>query len=73
MASAAVDKRSLQADAEMSNAPDAAEAMQLEERPIDEEADQDLYTRLKSLQRQYEFLEIQARHCNMLCLHLMDW
>ena len=57
MASAEVAKRSALDDAEMSNAPDA---MQLDERAADEDADQDLYTRLKSLQRQHEFLDIQV-------------
>ncbi len=64
MAAAAVDKRP-QHDVEMSSAPEPAEAMQLEDRPADEEADEDLYSRLKTLQRQYEFLDIQVscRHC----------
>jgi hypothetical protein len=57
MASAEVAKRSALDDAEMSIAPDA---MQLDERAADEDADQDLYTRLKSLQRQHEFLDIQV-------------
>lgn len=57
MASAEVAKYSALDDAEMSNAPDA---MQLDERAADEDADQDLYTRLKSLQRQHEFLDIQV-------------
>lgn len=60
MASAEVAKRSALDDAEMSNAPDVTDAMQLDERAADEDADQDLYTRLKSLQRQHEFLDIQV-------------
>ena len=68
MAAAAVDKLQ-RFDSEMSNAAqDTAEAMQVE-RATDEDADEDLYTRLKTLQRQLEFFEIQV---NLLCSHTVD-
>lgn len=60
MASAEVAKRSALDDAEMSHALDLSDGLQLDERAADEEPDQDLYTRLKSLQRQHEFLHIQV-------------
>ena len=63
MAAADVAKRPRLDDAEMSTAPDA---VQLDERTPDEDADADLYTRLKTLQRQYEFLDIQVSSCQLL-------
>lgn len=49
-------------DAEMSrDAQETAEAMEIQGRPSEEDGDKDLYTRLKTLQRQLEFFEIQVR------------
>ncbi len=59
MAAAAVEKLASM-DAEMSrDAHETAEAMEVQEQAGDE--DGDLYTRLKTLQRQLEFFEIQVR------------
>ena len=59
MAAAAVEKLASM-DAEMSrDAQETAEAMEVQEQASDE--DGDLYTRLKTLQRQLEFFEIQVR------------
>mmetsp|Transcript_15865 Transcript_15865/g.47744 ORF Transcript_15865/g.47744 Transcript_15865/m.47744 type:complete len:421 (-) Transcript_15865:85-1347(-) len=59
MAAAAVEKLSSM-DAEMSrDAQETAEAMEIQGRPSEEDGDKDLYTRLKTLQRQLEFFEIQ--------------
>lgn len=39
------------------------------ERKIGQDSDKDLYTRLKTLQRQLEFFEIQVTECTLLhCL-----
>ena len=66
MAAASVDKLQ-RFDSEMSNAAqDTAEAMQVE-RAADEDADEDLYTRLKTLQRQLEFFEIQVNLLTSRC------
>ena len=48
------------ADVQVRQQDDAAEQMQVETSVAAAEGDEDLYTKLKTLQRQLEFLEIQV-------------